>query len=197
MLTNTDDSLTPIVVSSPLTLHAADPISHCHSAEVFKLLLSSTEQLFPWKPGNRSGQHPQNPLIRMATVKLTLMKTRTCIHTNRINDKHFWRRLRHLSAGWNDRRRREGSRDIQLIQSWATSSARARLPNEPDIHPRGYVMINRMLWIRQGHNDICHRSCSRLAFLTALSEYEVRYEAATVRYVPFSTSRKASPDSPF
>ncbi len=138
---------------------------------VFKLLLSRTEQLFPWKLGNRSGQHPQNPLIRMAAVKLTLMKTRTCIHTNRINDKHFCQRLWHLSAGWDDRKRKKGSRDIQLIQSRGTSSARACLRNEPDSHPRGYVTTNRMLWIgiRQDHNDICHRRCGRLAFLTALS----------------------------
>lgn len=56
-----------------------------------------------------------------------------------------------------------------------------------------------MLWImiRQDHNDISHRECSVLAFLTALSEYAVTYEAATVRYAPFSTYGKASPDYPF
>lgn len=96
-------------------------------------------------------------------------------------------------------RRKKGGRDTQLIQLWATSSAHACLRNEPDIRPRGYVMTNRMLWIgiRQDHNDIYRRRCSRLSFLTALSECEVRYEAATVRYAPFSTSRKASPDYPF
>ena len=61
---------------------------------------------------------------------------------------------------------------IQLLQSRATSSTPACLHNKPDIHHRGYIMTNRMLWIvnRQGHNDICYRRCSHLAFLTALSE---------------------------
>lgn len=60
-------------------------------------------------------------------------------------------------------------------------------------------MTDRMLWIviRQDHNDICHRECSRLAFLTAPSDYEVMYEAPTVRYAPFPTSCKASPGYPF
>lgn len=60
-------------------------------------------------------------------------------------------------------------------------------------------MTNQMLWIviGQDRNDTGHRECSRLAFLTALSEYEVMYEAATVRYAPFSTSCEASPDYPF
>lgn len=60
-------------------------------------------------------------------------------------------------------------------------------------------MANQMLLIvirQDHHNNICHRGCSCLAFLTALSEHEVMYEAATVRYAPFSTSCKASPSYP-
>ena len=34
-------------------------------------------------------------------------------------------------------------------------------------------------------------------FLTALSDYDVTYKAATVKYASSSTSCKASPDYPF
>lgn len=127
-------------------------------------------------------------ICRIHQYALPLVTWPWCKHTKRINDEPLWQSVCHVSLQ-DVRRRTQGSRDP------APAFAVKQLPflpmscSKPEFHPGVYIMINPMLWIviRQDDNDICQRRWGRLAFLTALSDYDVTYEA-TVKYASFSTS---------